>query len=168
MAVTQFQVIRRRPFEGGQEFGDGGAYERIDALVRFAVAPDDPANAGIVDLGLAPRDAAGRVNFEADIVLLRPVNPARSNGGLYSSVVNRGRTAILPFSYPPPGFVPVIDDRIEPGDAFLLRHGWTVALCGWQWDVVRRPGALGLLKPHRARRGRPPGERRRSPFAFSR
>ncbi|WP_235946676.1 alpha/beta hydrolase domain-containing protein [Nocardia terrae] len=37
--------------------------------------------------------------------------------------------------------VPAVDD------AFLLRRGWTVAYCGWQWDVARETGALGLGAP---------------------
>ena len=57
MAVTQFQVLTRRPFEDGRPFGEAGAYERIDGVLHFAVDPSDPMNAGIVDLELAPRDA---------------------------------------------------------------------------------------------------------------
>lgn len=32
-------------------------------------------------------------------------------------------------------------------DAFLPRRGWTVAWCGWQWDVPRTPTSLGLTAP---------------------
>lgn len=38
---------------------------------------------------------------------------------------------------------------MEIGDGLLLALGWTVAWCGWQWDVVRGTGpgeaAGGLL-----------------------
>ncbi|HEY8741680.1 MAG TPA: alpha/beta hydrolase domain-containing protein, partial [Chloroflexota bacterium] len=27
------------------------------------------------------------------------------------------------------------------------KHGWTVAMCGWQWDVERQPGLMGLEAP---------------------
>src|SRR5581483_8113729 len=27
------------------------------------------------------------------------------------------------------------------------KRGWTVAWCGWQWDVIRRPGVVGLQAP---------------------
>ena len=40
-----------------------------------------------------------------------------------------------------------LTERIDPGDGFLLRHGWTLLMVGWQWDVVRRPGYLGLEAP---------------------
>jgi hypothetical protein len=34
-----------------------------------------------------------------------------------------------------------------PGDGFLLEEGWTFAWCGWQWDVLRQHGGLGLEAP---------------------
>ena len=146
MTVTRFQILNRRPYEGGRTFGAAGSYERIDGVLHFAVNPGDAMNAGIADLELAPRDAAGNVHFAADIRLLRPL--AKQPGGkLYTSVVNRGRSGIVPFSFPPKGFRPVFDDSLVPGDGFLLERGYTVAFCAWQWDVIRRPGALGLVAP---------------------
>lgn len=148
MAITAVEVKRREPFCPGMAFGEGGTYERIDAVARFAVDPAHPANGRIADLGLAPRDASGRVTFEADFVLLQPTDPARANGNLLASVSNRGRTTIVPFSFPPAGWIPVAgSEAIEPGDAFLLRHGWTVGFGGWQWDVIRGPGRVGLEAP---------------------
>jgi len=146
MAVIGFQMLTRRPYEGGKSFGEAGPYERIDGVLHMAVDPAHAMNAGITDLDLAPRDAAGRVHFAADIRLLRPLKPP-PNGKLYTSVVNRGRAGIVPFSFPPKGFRPVYDDSLVPGDGFLLERGYTVAFTAWQWDVVRRPGALGLQAP---------------------
>ena len=40
----------------------------------------------------------------------------------------------------------------EPGDGLLLEEGWTFAWCGWQWDVLRQHGGLGLEAPQ-CRRG---------------
>ncbi|MGE3075062.1 MAG: alpha/beta hydrolase domain-containing protein [Dehalococcoidia bacterium] len=144
MTVTRFQILNRRP--GGRAFGQAGPYERIDGVLHFAVDPDNAMNAGIADLELAPRDAAGRVHFQGDIRLLRPLTK-QPGGKLYTSVVNRGRCGIVPFSFPPKGFRPVFDDSLVPGDGFLLERGYTVAFCAWQWDVIRRPGALGLAAP---------------------
>ena len=39
------------------------------------------------------------------------------------------------------------DGRIDPGDAFVLRRGMSVAWVGWQWDVERRPGIVGIDVP---------------------
>lgn len=119
----------------------------MEGVARFAVDPEAPENAGIADLRLADRDGDGRVRFEADFTVLRPANPAHVSGRLLFAVSNRGRRSSVPFSAlsaPPPA---EIGERIDPGDGFLLRRGWTIAWCGWQWDVMRRPGAMGLAAP---------------------
>ncbi len=86
------------------------------------------------------------MTFESDLIVLRPVDPNAGNRGMLYSVANRGSATSLPLSagaFAMPG----LSDRIEPGDGFLLRHGYTVVWSGWQWDVVRRPGMVGLAAP---------------------
>lgn len=61
MAVVGLEITSRRPLADGATFGDVGAYERIDGIVRFAVDPEHAANRAIVDLDKAERDADGRV-----------------------------------------------------------------------------------------------------------
>ena len=56
MAVSAFIVRLREPFEDGHPFGDGGAYERIEGTLQFAVDPIDAANLTV----LRPADAAAR------------------------------------------------------------------------------------------------------------
>jgi Alpha/beta hydrolase domain len=119
----------------------------VEGVARFAADPEAPENAGITDLRLADRDRDGCVRFEADVCVLRPADPAHASGRLLFVVSNRGRRSNVPFSVlaaPPPAEV---TERIDPGDGFLLKRGWAIAWCGWQWDVVRRPGALGLAAP---------------------
>lgn len=146
MAVTHLEIDERQPYMGGQEFGDAGAYERIDGKLTFAVAPDDLANCTIVDLDRAPRDAAGLVQFHADFCLLQPSDPKRGNRRLLLEVLNRGRK-LLPRSinHAPPELTP--SATIDSGDGFLLRQGWTIAWCGWQWDIFSSPALLGLDAP---------------------
>lgn len=107
-------------------------YENVEATVTFAVDPEYRANERIADLSLAPRDADGLVRFEADLRLLRPV--AGGNGKLLFVVPNRG--------------VPTNAPWLKNG--FLLERGWTIASCGWQWDVQRGPAILGLTAPQAA------------------
>src|SRR5207244_8075612 len=64
MSVSHFEVTRRTPFAAD--------YERIDGKLHFAVDPGHPANGRIVDLDKAPCDAAAKVRFWADFVLLQP------------------------------------------------------------------------------------------------
>ena len=58
-------------------FAEAGAYERLVGRARFAVDPDAPAQAGIVDVAKTPRNRDGLVEFAADLCILKPVDPAR-------------------------------------------------------------------------------------------
>lgn len=146
MSVTRLEITARAPYEGGISFGDTGAYERLDGVIHFAVDPADPANAAIVDLEKAAREVDGRVHFSADFCLLQPADPAKGNGNLLYNVVNRGRRGTTgSFNRAPAVLVPT--ERIDPGDGFLMRRGWTLAFCGWQWDVFRSPALMGLEAP---------------------
>jgi hypothetical protein len=65
-------LLAAAPAFGGQEFGPAGRYERIVAKATIALDPADARNAIIADLALAPRNAAGKVEAVADVVILRP------------------------------------------------------------------------------------------------
>ena len=75
------------------------------------------------------------------LLLQHPVNCHRTSQ-------NRGLRVGVPFNrYAPrlPTLPPT--DEIDVGDGFIMRHGWTVAMCGWQWDIERQPGLMGLEAP---------------------
>lgn len=146
MAVTALEIQQRSPVLDGRPFGAAGAYEKIAGVLRFALDPAHPANAGITDLGLAPRDARGRVEAAADFYLLRPVDPARGNRRLLLDVPNRGRKVALGMF----NSTPRVPDPTTPedfGNGFLMRRGFTVAWAGWQPDVPRRDGLMALTVP---------------------
>jgi hypothetical protein len=149
MAVVHFEVTSRRPFAFD--------YERVDGKLHFAVDPTDAANAHIVDLDKAERDANGRVQFWADFLVLQPADASRANRRLLYYVVNRGLRSAVPYNRGAPRLATLPPtDEIDPGDGFLMRRGWTVAMCGWQWDVERQPGLMGLEAPQAlAADGRP-------------
>ena len=58
--VARIEVLSRSVLAGGKVFGAAGAYEKITGRLHYAVDPDNPASARIVDVGLAPRRRAGR------------------------------------------------------------------------------------------------------------
>jgi hypothetical protein len=61
-------------------------------------------------------------------------------------VLNRGRKLVpRMFNRAAPTAVPTA--QIDPGDGFLLRHGWTLAWCGWQWDTIASAALMGLDAP---------------------
>ena len=148
MPVCAIESVRVEPYEDGATFGNAGQYEVVRATLRYAIDPATDRNARerIVDIDHTPRDEHGHVTFEGDLVVLRPVDASRGNRALLYSVANRGSVASLPLSVDAYAF-PGQSDRIMPGDAWLLRRGYTVAWSGWQWDVVRRPGMVGLVAP---------------------
>src|ERR1700730_1179903 len=140
MSVSHLDLTRRSPFAYD--------YERIDGRLHFAVDPANPANTRVTDLDKAPRDADGRVRFWGAFARLQPADADRGNRRLLYYVVNRGLRVGVPFNrYAPrlPTLPPT--DEIDVGDGFLMRRGWTVAMCGWQWDVQRQPGLMGLEAP---------------------
>jgi hypothetical protein len=145
MAVTRFEIRSRTPLEDGRPFGATGAYERIDGVLHLAVDPLHAANRAVVDLDRAARDASGLVHFEADVSLLQPVDPSKANGRLLGDVVNRGGRTWVNYNLTArdaarPDWIPV-------GDGFLMERGWTIASIGWQWDVIRGGGLIGLEAP---------------------
>jgi hypothetical protein len=119
-------------------------YEWVAAIATFAADPADQANARIVDLSLAPRGRDAKVRFESDVRMLRPRDGG--NGRALVVVPNRGMLGAMPFSLDvAPTYGPTEDP--EAGDGFLLDQGWTIVWCGWQWDVLRHHGLLGLDAP---------------------
>ena len=146
MSVSQLRITSRTSFEGGRAFGNAGPYERLDGTVEFAVDPTHPANATIADLALAPRDGRGLVSCSADVSILRPADPERGNRRVLLDVLNRGkRRALKYFNAAGEDADPAV--HLDTGNGFLMRHGYTVAWCGWQYDVPDTPGLLRLKVP---------------------
>lgn len=145
MAMLAFEITKRQPLAGGQAFGKTGSYEQIDGIAHFGVDPSHPANRNITDIALAPRDPAGLVRFSADATILAPTEPARGNGKLLLDIPNRGNRLAMRFLNDAAPAVP--GAPIDPGDGFLMRHGYTVAWCGWQHDVPDVPGLMRANVP---------------------
>ncbi len=128
----------------GRTFGSRGRARKIVAEATIAVDPSNPINDAIVDLKSAPRDAQGRVQAKADVIILRP---ARPNGAMVLELPNRGGEL----------FLSLIDDATfeagqrltkagDVGNGFLLNEGYTVVWVGWQGDL-RQPTDIGLRPP---------------------
>jgi hypothetical protein len=61
-------------------------------------------------------------------------------------VANRG-LKVVPRTLNRAPATPVPVEEIDPGDGFLMRHGWTVGWVGWQWDVFRSSTLMGIDAP---------------------
>lgn len=126
--VTRVAIARRAPV------GASG-YEKLVGTAYFAVDPTLAGNAVIADIDRAPVNAAGKVEFSADLYVLRPIDPAKANGVVLMDVLNRGRKTVLT------GFNRggTADPATEAdlGDQFLMQRGFTIVWVGWEFDVRR-------------------------------
>ena len=77
----------------GVSFGDVGPYQKLVGRASGEVDPNDPRNAVIADIALAPRNARGMVEYSTDIYILRPVDPVAAITGCSS----RSTTAAISF-----------------------------------------------------------------------
>jgi hypothetical protein len=130
--IDWLEVRSRSDAFGGQNFGAVGAYEAIVAVAHGKLDPNAPANLDIVDLDKAPRDN-GLVDYDTDVVILRPRDPTTARRVLFYDVVNRGNKLALT-NY----FNEGTSDLTSPegaGNGFLMRQGFTIVFSGWQGDV---------------------------------
>jgi hypothetical protein len=144
--ITHLEITKTEPAFSGQSFGDAGAYEHLTGRVTGELDPADPANSGIQDINLAPRNARGMVEYVTTIELLKPADMARGNRILFFEVNNRGNK-LAPGSFNA-GVTSGVAERnalSSAGDGWLLRQGTTMVWFGWEMDV--RPGMSRIGMP---------------------
>lgn len=125
-----------------------GTYERLIGTAHFAVDPKLAANQIVSDIKYAPLNAAGMVEFSADLYVLKPKDAAKSNHSVIFEVSNRGGKGML-------GVFDRSTVSDDPGDKMLLDQGYTIVWLGWEWDVAKRPGLLRLNAPVATDHGKP-------------
>jgi Alpha/beta hydrolase domain len=131
-AVTRVEVTER---------SDDGGYERIMAKVHCAVDRYAPPNRVIADIDFAPRNTEGKVEFSADLFILRPRDASKRNGSLLVEIPNRGVKGLL--------------GTFNLGDNFLLDQGFTLVWVGWEFDLPPTPGLLRVYAPIATNSGKP-------------
>jgi hypothetical protein len=137
---------KREPLAEGAAFGDVGPYQKLVGVARFSVDPNHPRNRAVVDLDRAARNASGKVEFESDVYLLAPKEPARGNGAILYDVNNRGnKLAVRFFNGGPSGNDPTT--MVQAGDGFLMRRGYTVVWCGWIGELLSGNDRMLLRTP---------------------
>ena len=103
------------PALDGVRFGEVGQYERLRGIVTGSVDPDDQRHRHIVNLDRAPRNDAGRVEYQATLEIYRPLDMTRWNRTIFHSVSNRGGAGAA--------------------DVALLERGFVFVRVGWQGDL---------------------------------
>jgi len=145
--------IESPTFEG-VSFGEVGQYEKVRMRAFGEVDPNDPRNAGIADIQLAPRDARGMVEYSMDVFVLKPVVLANGNHRLLYYMNNRGNLDSALF--PSIGVLSVFNDgsggndpttASHAGNGFLMRRGYTIVSSGWDAGVAPGGNRLTISVP---------------------
>jgi hypothetical protein len=131
--VTHFDIVSHQTIPAGSidRFGASQPAEKFEARATVQLDPANSRNQVIVDLDRAPRDVQGKVEFEADVLILRP---AKSNGTMIVEFPNRGSSLFL-------GLLNDLDHSAnegmdQAGNGFLFAKGYTLVVVGWQGDVT--------------------------------
>lgn len=144
--IVRLEIVRTEPAFGGQAFGSAGPYQHVTAIAHGELDPADPADGIIQDLALAPRNAAGRVEYATPVELLKPADMAQGNRMLLLEINNRGnKLALAVFDEDVPGRAGDRNALTGAGDGWLLRQGYTLAWWGWEMDAA--PGGGRLVLP---------------------
>ena len=144
--VDRVEISSRSDVLAGKSFGLAGPYEKIVGKVHFKVQPQSPRNNVIVDLDKAERNAAGEVEFSADLYILKPKDINRGSGSLLMEIPNRGGKGIIRLINRASGSSDPTSEA-ELGDGFLMRRGLTLVWVGWQFDVRNDAGLMRLYAP---------------------
>ena len=113
-AVTRLTVEKATPMAGG--------YELLEGHFSGALDPNDKHNALVNDIKLAPRNAAGKVEYSATFAIARPTGEI--SGVLVYDVPNRGK-----------------------GAATAIGDGHVDVVSGWQGDLDEGPGVQRINAP---------------------
>ena len=97
--ITRIQITRvESPTFEGTSFGAVGQYEKLVGRAYGEVDPTDSRNAIITDLGLAPTNAVGKVEYSTGIFILRPIDRSIGNRRVLYEVNNRATFSRWPSS----------------------------------------------------------------------
>jgi hypothetical protein len=147
--LTRLEVLDREVVAEGQAFGTAGPYERLAGVAHFEVDPRDARNRAVFDLDRALVNAAGRVAFSADMVILKPVDLRKASGTLFFEANNRGRKVSFGRMHDTASDA----DMNRPlsardfGNAFLMKRGYVLAWVGWGADIAPGDNRLTVRFP---------------------
>lgn len=144
--ITRIEITSvESPTFGGRVFGAAGAYEKLRGKAFGELDPDDPRNAIITDIKLAPRNLRGNVEYSTDIYILKPIDLAKGNHQLFVEVNNRGNKLFGAFNQSVGGNNPTTAD--DAGAGFLMNQGYTMAWNGWDPSAPAGNDNLNISLP---------------------
>src|SRR3984893_15246305 len=154
--VTRVEITSHQDVLNGKAFGTVGAYEKLSGKVYFAVDPNNPHNKIIADVDKAPKNSQGKVEFSADLLIIRPKDPAKGNGVALFDVVNRGRNGVFNTFNRGKGSTDPTTEA-DYGDGLLMREGYTIVAVGWEFEVnkAKDKNLIALQAPIATDNGQP-------------
>ncbi len=143
---VEFTHVESPAFEG-ESFGSVGTYDKLVGMAYGEVDPNNPKNAIIQDIGLAPRTENGMVEYSMDIYILRPSNMSRGNDVILYEMVNRGSKIAMFARFHQDAAFTNDPTAAQLGDARMMTEGYTLVWSGWQGDLVPAPGSMMMNVP---------------------
>lgn len=146
--IIRIQITRvESPTFEGVSFGSTGQYEKLVGRAYGEVDPNDPQDALITDIGLAPKNSSGFIDYSTDIYILRPVNSSKGNHRLFFEINNRGSN--LSFGQINNSLSGGNDPTTasDAGNGFLMRQGYTIVWTGWDATVPSGGGRFTITVP---------------------
>src|ERR1700730_17353711 len=135
--VKKIQITAKEsPTFGGYSWPGVGQYEKIVGKAFGELDPNDPKNAVIVDLLLAPRNANGKVEYSFDFYILKPIDLGKGNHKMLYEPPNRGGKTIGPLNRGVGGNDPgSVTDPMLLANAFLMPQGYSISFSGWDMSA---------------------------------
>ncbi len=135
--VKKIQITAREsPTFGGYSWPGVGQYEKIVGKAFGELDPNDPRNAVIVDLQLAPRNAEGKVEYSFDFYILKPIDLAKGNHKMLYEPPNRGRKTIGALNRGVGGDDPgSVREASLLANSFLMPQGYSISFSGWDFSA---------------------------------
>jgi hypothetical protein len=135
--VTKIQITSRQsPTFGGYAFEGIGAYEKIVGKAFGELDPNDPKNAAIVDIALAPKNPNGKVEYAFDFYILKPIDLSKGNHKVMYEPPNRGRKTHAALNRGAGGNDPgSVTDPKALANTFLPPRGYTLVWSGWDYSA---------------------------------
>src|SRR4029079_10335329 len=132
--ITKIQFLTRGTAFGGHSFPNVGQYEYITGIATGEVDPNNPLNSVIVDIGLSPLNANGKVEYQHNFYILKPIDLSKGNHKMMYEPPNRGGKTYQTLNNTPHGTSDpaALTDPDELADSFLWPQGYTTTWSGWE------------------------------------